>query len=149
MTPGDVARVLTACALYDYRRISEADAAAWHAVLADLDVADALEAVRRHYRDSTERAMPAHIRRGVRDIRDDRRRVEARDRTALPSPYEADMGRQVRVERGLAACRDVLAPLAAHLAARSQPPDRALDQLREITAGPDWHPDTEEIADER
>lgn len=147
MTPGEVVAVLTACAMFDHRRVGEADAAAWHAVIGDLDVADALEAVRRHYRDSTDRAMPAHIRAQVRTIRAERRKGTS-DALALPSPFEADMGRRVRVERGLAGARGVLGALTAHWAAKSPPPVGAMQQLREITAGPTWptEHDTEEAS---
>lgn len=148
MTPGDVVRVLTACAMFDYRHVSEADAAAWHAVLGDLDVADALEAVRRHYRDSTDRAMPAHIRRQVRGIREERRKATS-DALGLPSPYEPDMGRQVRMDRGMAGCRTVLAALGAHWSSKAPPPVTAMERLREITAGPAWASDQDDDPEER
>lgn len=62
MNPGDAARILAKAAAYDQRTIGEADAMAWFEALSDLDAADALEAVTRHYRGSTERLMPAHVR---------------------------------------------------------------------------------------
>lgn len=135
MTPGDAARVLGACALYDNRTVGVADAAAWHKVIGDLDVADALEAVARHYAESTDRIMPAHVRRGVKQIREERRRVSERSEVlALPSRFEDDMDRQVRMKRGAASARQVLAPLVAHLAERSgRELPSAMEQLRELT----------------
>lgn len=140
MTPGDVARVLSACALYDYRTIEAHDVAAWYEVLGDLDANDTLEAVKRHYRDSTDRAMPAHLRARVKEIRAERRRQQPHEARALPSRFETDdMGRRVRLERGAATARQVLGPLVEHLAAqRDELPAAAMRELRAITAGPGW-----------
>ena len=51
------------------------DVRAWQTVLADADAADVMEAIRRHYAEHTERIMPAHIRRTVRDMVHDRSNV--------------------------------------------------------------------------
>lgn len=137
MTPGDVARLLGTCALYDYRETSKHDAVAWHAVIGDLDFEEAAEAVRRHYRDSVERIMPAHVRRIVREIREERRRLEQRSEVrALPSRFEDDMNRQVRLAQGGAQARQILEPLIATIAARQEALPSAFQQLRELTAGP-------------
>lgn len=143
MTPGDAARVLGACALYDNRTVGTADAAAWFKVIGDLDAADAIEAVTRHYADSTDRIMPAHIRRIVKQIREERRRESARHEVReLPSRFEDDMGRQVRIKQGAASVREVLGPLVEHLAQQSQRElPSAVDELRAITAGPGWSVD--------
>lgn len=73
MTPGDTARVLAKAAAYDQRTIGEADVLAWHDAIGDLDFADAMAAVTRHYRDHIERMMPAHVRKAVAEIRAGRR----------------------------------------------------------------------------
>jgi hypothetical protein len=63
MTPGDVARVLAAAAGRDNRTIGDSDVLAWHQDIGDLNFGDALEAVSLHYRETTDRLMPAHVRR--------------------------------------------------------------------------------------
>ncbi len=138
MTPGETTRLLAACALYDYRPVEKADGLAWHHVIGDLDFEDAMEAVRRHYAESTDRMMPAHVRQGVKAIRAERRRLEPSEARALPSKFETDMNRQVRMAAGAAQVREVLAAIGAHLEAQSPPPVSAMEQLRAITAGPDW-----------
>jgi hypothetical protein len=145
MTPGDVARLLAACAMYDFRPVETADAAAWFQVVGDLDYDDAMESVRRHYQVSTDRMMPAHVRQGVKAIRADRSRLQKHEVRELPSRFEDDMGRQVRIASGAATAREVLAPLLEHLAQKSGEPAglSALDQLRELTTGPNWDVDEE------
>lgn len=138
MTPGDTARLLAACAMYDFRAVETADAAAWHHVIGDVDYDDAMEAVRRHYQSSTDRMMPAHVRQGVKAIREERRGKEPSEARQLPSRFEEDMNRQVRMEAGAAQVRDVLAEIAAHLDRKFPAPVSAMEQLRAITAGPDW-----------
>jgi hypothetical protein len=147
MTPGDAARVLAACALYDNRTVGRADAAAWFQTIGDLPVEDALEAVARHYRESTDRMMPAHVRRIVREIREERARATPHEARILPSRFEDDLGRELRASRGAATVREVLAPVVEHLASkRDALPQSAIDELRAITAGPDWV-DAEEVGD--
>jgi hypothetical protein len=99
MTPGDTARVLGACALYDNRTVGVADAAAWHKVIGDLDAADAIEAVTRHYAESTERIMPAHVRRLAAEIRRERHRLEREARERLAIEAESSVGRGPLTDR--------------------------------------------------
>jgi len=80
-----VAKLLGLAASFDQRTTGEADDQAWLAVLGDLDFDDARAALLDHYRDSTERIMPAHIRRGVQDIR--QARLDAC--RVIPEPPEA------------------------------------------------------------
>src|SRR6266498_864439 len=117
MTPGDVARVLTKAAAYDQRTIGEADVLAWHEILAPYELVDALEAVTRHYRDSTERVMPAQLRKLTITTRDERhsRELGRSGALALPSRFEDDVTRDLRVQQGLAQCRDVLAAVMKRL----------------------------------
>lgn len=65
MTPAEVAKVLVKASAYDLRTVGETDVIAWHEALADIDFAEALIAVTVHFKDSTDRLMPAHIRRIV------------------------------------------------------------------------------------
>jgi hypothetical protein len=113
VTRHETALLLGLAAARDYRTIGEIDVAAWHQDLADIDFADAREAVSRHYRESTDRLMPAHIRRHVKAIRADRAKATA-EPLALPSRFEDDLARDLRMEPGLASCREVLAAIAAH-----------------------------------
>lgn len=136
MTRAETAVLLGLAAARDCRKIGDADVAAWHEDLHDLDFADAKTAVSRHYRDSTDRVMPAHVRRHVRAIRAERRQqAEVR---ALPSPFENDPSRTIRVRRGLADCRQVVDAIAAHLGHPAVTEPAATDRLRAITAGPAW-----------
>lgn len=148
MTPGDAARVLAACALFDNRKVPDNEdgellVEGWYAVIGDLPLNDALEAVRRHYRDSTEWIMPAHVRKGVKAIQAERRRNTPHESRQLPSKFEPDVTRQVALARGAGAARDALAPLMAKLATVSKPPISAIDELRAITTGPEWAEDQE------
>lgn len=118
MTKAEVALLLTAASGRDQRTIGDADVLAWHEDLADLDYELAREALRRHYRESTDRIMPAHVRRLARTIREERRGRELPSAArALPSRFENDFERNVRVQSGIAKCRDVLGPIMARLAA--------------------------------
>lgn len=72
MNLAETARLLAAMAAFDRRTVGTSDVAAWQTVLADIAYADALEAVRRHYRDSTEWMMPAMVRAGVRQVEHER-----------------------------------------------------------------------------
>lgn len=89
MSPADVAKVLAKASAFDQRTVGAADVAAWHEVLADVQLADALAAVTRHYADQTERLMPAHVRRLAREGERDRRRVERERREQLALTAEA------------------------------------------------------------
>lgn len=120
MELAEVALVLTKAAAYDRRTVGEADARAWHEVLGDVELVDALAAVARHYRDSTDWLMPAHLRRLAAQCRDQRQRIEGAraEVLALPSRYEDDDDRAVRVKRGMAGLRPVLEAIQARLAAK-------------------------------
>jgi hypothetical protein len=142
--------VLAACAVFDNRKVvgdqGEQLAEAWFTVLGDLDLIDCLEAVRRHYRDKTEWIMPADIRRGVRAIREERRREQPHEARQLPSRFEWDATRAITAERGSGTAREALAQLLEGLAKKSGSPaaQRAIDELRAITPGPSWAADEDE-----
>lgn len=87
MTPGDTARVLAKAAAFDQRTVGAADVAAWHEALSDLDAADALIAVTRHYSTNEQRIMPVHVRRLAREVA--RARREAIERDAARRSIEA------------------------------------------------------------
>src|SRR5215472_3174449 len=81
MTKAEVARLLAVAAAFDQRTSGEEDDMAWLAAVGDLNFGDAREAVIAHYRDSTERIMPGHIRQRVKAMRADRLQ-----RVPLPAP---------------------------------------------------------------
>ncbi|AEV86716.1 hypothetical protein ACWT_5699 [Actinoplanes sp. SE50] len=148
MDKAEVVLLLTLAATFDYRRIGEADVEAWYLALDDIDLDDAKAAVVRHYRDQTDRLMPAHVRAGVKAIRAERRRLEPSEALQLPSKFEDDMNRQVRMQAGGAHVREVLAAVGHHLEAQSPPSVSAMDQLRALTAGPNWDADASEVSGE-
>lgn len=53
----------------DNRRVDRAVVAAWHDLVHDLPLEDALDAVRAHRRESTDYLLPAHVIAGVKRIR--------------------------------------------------------------------------------
>lgn len=81
--------MLTACALFDNRTISDLTAKAWSKAIAPIvTYSDAVEAVADHYAESSEWIMPADINRRVRAIR--RTRTAALAPPAPPEPLTAD-----------------------------------------------------------
>lgn len=108
MTKSQIALLLTACAARDQRTIGETDVLAWSEDLGDLDYDDALQAVSLHYRESTDRIMPAHVRRQCRIIRDKRRagqNIAAIKASVQPSDEE-------RIRRNKARLAEVMAQIA-------------------------------------
>ena len=144
MNRAEVVLLLTLAGTFDYRKVGDADVEAWYLALDDIDLEDAKAAVVRHYRESTDRMMPAHVRRWVKTFKDERRRLEPSEARQLPSKFEPDMNRQVRMQAGAAQVREVLAAIGAHFEATSPPPALAIDQLRALTAGPNWDDNGEE-----
>lgn len=107
MTPADAARVLAKAAAFDQRTVGEADVRAWHEALSDLDAGDALAAVTRHYRQRTERIMPAHVRDGAVEIAKERYLGQVE---AGPRPPEFQPPNWPRVTAMLAELRRTLPP---------------------------------------
>lgn len=138
MTLDETRRVMAAIALYEYRfgNANENVLKGWWDLLSDLDVDDAVLAVRRYYAVHTDRIMPGHIRAGVKDIRAERRQRTPVPERALPSRFEDDINRDVRMERGAATARGVLGPLLETIAARQKQLPTAMDELRALAAGP-------------
>jgi hypothetical protein len=111
MTPEETARVLAKCAAFDRRTVGRADILAWHEVLSDLPVEDALQAVTAWYRERTEWVMPASVRSLALEVADQRRRVELRarieaERIAIEAVPTED--RSAAVKALLAEVRDAL-----------------------------------------
>lgn len=68
----DTSHVLATIQAYTNRRADEATVKAWHELLAPYTVEDCLQAVKDHYRDSTDWLMPAALIARVREYRRDR-----------------------------------------------------------------------------
>lgn len=114
MTPAEVAMVLTKAAAIDQRTIGKADVMAWHEILERVELADALEAVKRHYAEARDRIMPADVRRIARVVSDERKRVEVRHEVlALPSRFEDDPERDERNREGRARVQQVIHEILA------------------------------------
>jgi len=77
MTPDEVTDLTTAMGVYDGRLGGDTDDAFWFRQVGDLDYADALEVVHRHYAGSGERITHADVRRGVESMRASRRTPQA------------------------------------------------------------------------
>jgi hypothetical protein len=113
--------VLAKAAAFDNRKVGEVDVLAWHEVIGRYDVSDALAAVTRHYTETRDRLMPADLMRHMKTIREERSRAQkAAAPLALPSRFETDEERDVRIKQGLAQCQDVLKPVFDMLAARRE-----------------------------
>lgn len=123
MNRAEVATLLGLAAARDRRTVGQADVAAWLEDVGDLDFTDARAALGRHFRESTDWLMPAHIRRHVAAIRAERRRAEHHEVRELPSRFEDDTHRSVRVQVGVARARDVLGPILDDLAKRRMTPE--------------------------
>lgn len=117
MDHSQVALLLGLASTRDYRKIGETDVMAWHQDIGDLDFEDASLAVSLHYRESTDRIMPAHVRRLVRQIRAERRRVEKTSAPlALASGFETDWDRDARTKRGMSKIAPVMEAIRQRMA---------------------------------
>jgi hypothetical protein len=113
MTRAQVALLLGLAATRDQRNVGETDVMAWHEDIGDLDFEDARAAVSQHFRESTDRIMPAHVRRIAAQIDRDRRKAarEEQERLAIEA---ADAGRgptqnrSAEIAEFVARVRDVL-----------------------------------------
>ena len=72
MTREETANLLAVVQTYDQRTIGQTDVLSWHGALGDLDFDDCRDAVVSYYSDSTDRVMPAHVRKRVSAVKHDR-----------------------------------------------------------------------------
>ena len=79
----ETGQLLTVAAAFDNRHVTTDTAIAWHEVLTDIDLEDALVAVREHHKHSTEYLMPGHIVAGARRNRERREREMRKSMRAL------------------------------------------------------------------
>ena len=66
--------ILAKIALIENREATNETIWAWHEILADVGFEDGMEALLRHYRNSTESCKPAHIVRGAREVKEERKK---------------------------------------------------------------------------
>jgi len=115
----ETSQALALAQAFDNRTVGEINVRAWHAVLGDLDAADVMDAIRRHYDQSTEWLMPAHVRRLVEAIGQERAKAGRRwaagqagvapeDATPELPPGEATIGISPDVQRLLDELRQKL-----------------------------------------
>lgn len=72
MKKSEVAGLLAAASAFDNRRVTPEQVEAWHSLFVELDPADTMEAMKRHFRSSREYLMPVHIVEGVQAILQER-----------------------------------------------------------------------------
>ncbi|MGW0485775.1 hypothetical protein [Nonomuraea sp. NPDC003214] len=132
MTPDQTGQVLAYVAAADRRTIGKADLLVWQDGVGDLPFADVMDAVRKHYRESTEFLMPAHVRRAVRKAREDRasRGVPAAPPAEIadrPGAYKlhlvraiADIADQRDIHRALGPSLDREGPTEEYRSLRAQ-----------------------------
>lgn len=82
MQRSETAQLLGLMSTFDSRTTGEADVAAWADLMAATALQDAVEAVKTHYRQSTNRIMPADVLKGVQGLR--KGRLERADATFEP-----------------------------------------------------------------
>lgn len=109
MNARDVSQVLAKAAAFDNRTIGEAEILVWLEAIGDLPLEDALTAVTRHYRESTEWLKPVHVREQVLAIRNERAKSRHHEVLELPSRFEPDEIRDARVRAGVTQLAKLLA----------------------------------------
>lgn len=96
----EVDRLLTIIKNVDNRRIDDATVIVWREILGDLPFEDCVMAATKHFAESTDYLLPAHIRQGVLAIRNERAK-KAHEVRELPSRFEPDPERAQRIQRGV------------------------------------------------
>ena len=66
--------ILAKIALIENREATNETILAWQEILVDVNFDDALEALIQHYRHSTESCKPAHVVRGARAIKEEKKK---------------------------------------------------------------------------
>jgi hypothetical protein len=141
MTPEQTGQILAAAAARDARTVGLADVLAWHEDIGDLDYPDALAAVSRHYRDSTDRIMPAHVRRIAAEIQRERIRAtrQALAKNGLTAIAVATEDRSAEVHALIAQLRDSLPPIDPAKYRRTEVLEWERQRDRERWAQPNPH----------
>lgn len=112
----ETTKALALAQAYDNRTVGEGNVMAWHMILKDLDAADVMQAIGRHYAADTAWIMPAHVLRLAREIEQER----ARDaRQWAPGQYGVPKERAMpELERGARLTADDVSPEVLDLLSR-------------------------------
>jgi hypothetical protein len=135
-------QLLAFAAVYDARKVGDADIIAWLHAIGDLPFDDSRAAVAAHYGEVTDRLMPAHVRGRVKSARRDRLAREV-----MPAPdadpdssqsYRAALAAAIRrIGDGLSVRRAIGGPV------REGPPPETFTAAREAMPKP---PTKQELA---
>jgi hypothetical protein len=111
--------LLTFVARVDNRNADDATVVAWHSMLAEFTLPDAMAACRRHFTTSDEYLKPFHVVRLIAELQRDRRRTEREQREHL----EAD---RLAVGRGPVEDRSADITALVHALAEKMTPEQKL-----------------------
>lgn len=103
MDPVEAVKALTVASAYDNRNVTREAGIVWADALADLTLAEVVDAIKHHYAGTTTWLMPAHVRTAVKALRADR--LE-RIRPPAPNVDPDDPAAQMAEQRAL---RDAIA----------------------------------------
>lgn len=122
MTRAEAAKLLAVLAAYDRRTVGEVDVQVWATAHAETRLTDAIEAVHRHYRTSSEWLDPNRLRQAVQQLRNGRlERFDERDWTP-PAEVADDPRRYVDwIRAARAAVADGEQPPVAAVGCRAMP----------------------------
>lgn len=136
MNARDSNRLVTAISVADYRfNPGDLDIAFWAEELGDIHLDVAIEAVKRHYRESTDRIMPAHV---VAFARSRRRKPDDGHVGVLTGPpsWERTEEMQKVVSKNAALCRQAIRARRRTLAKESESDEHeAKAEPATVTAG--------------
>lgn len=99
MRPAEMADLLNFISATDGRNLTPQMPHAWMEHIGDLDYADAKDAVRHHFRSSTEWLMPAHIANRVEAVR--RRRIAAASPIEVNAADSGDVAHELETRKRL------------------------------------------------
>lgn len=74
MTLQETGFLLAKIALVENRTATNEQIRAWHEILQDVNYQDAMEALLRHYRNSSESCKPTHIYKGAREVSEEKKK---------------------------------------------------------------------------
>lgn len=145
MNRAETAQLLAMMQTYDQRTVGETDVIAWHSAVGDLQFSECGTAVIGHYRDHTDRVMPANVREAVQAARraaageerqaeiEARRPSHSQELVPMPDWFRATVEehrRRARAARKQAEDAGEPVTFGSHIST-------ALDGMRKQT-GPSW-----------
>lgn len=100
MNLAETSDLLAFIARCDNRRVDDSTVVAWHSIVGEVPLADALASARAHFRTSDVYLMPVHVVSGANEIDRDRRRQarelrEAHERLELEAAPRTDRSREI------------------------------------------------------